>query len=318
MRFDGRPETLELLREIAEAIVDPVFLVDKAFNVWYYNRSFEQTVGVRMNSRQYRDRPCYDLLGLTICKTACVMKQAVATGKNVRLAEILGHTAGGEAKTFHINAVPVTGADGQPFGSLIFLRDITAEAQIQEKYKRLVSKNTGIALSGQLEGNLIDVIQLLAFLQKSGQLILQRGADEAFIAFERGQMVAALLGRALNTKALDRMLGWKSGSFSFSPNVTVDVSKRFEGSVDFILMDLVRQRDELEARLTDLPDLGAPVKVVRFPAEGDPEVDATALALLQQLGKGTIVAEALEPVEASDSALLLALLKLRDAGIVSW
>jgi PAS domain S-box-containing protein len=318
MRFDGRPETLEMLREIAENIVDPVFLVDKGFNVWYYNRAFEQAVGVRMSSRQYKDRPCHELLGLSICKDACIMKQAVSQKKAVRLAEIVGRTAGAEDKMFHMNAVPVTGGDGNPFGALIFLRDITAEAQMQEKYKRLVARNAGIALSGQLENNLIDVLQLLSFLQKSGQLTLHRGESEGAVVFERGQMVAAALGAAINVKALDRLLSWPDGSFTFSPKVAVAVTSRFEGSADFILMDLVRERDELASRRQEMPDVMVRPCLARAPTETDTDMAGAPLALCEHLVTGPTLAETLEALEHSDTRLMLALLRLRDKGVVTW
>src|SRR5687767_13469823 len=117
MKFEGGEDQMEMLREIAENILDPVFLVDRQFNVWYFNRAFEATVGVRMSSKRYKDRPCHELLNLSICKTACVMKQAVEARQNIRLAEIPGLTAGGDNKNYHINAIPVTNAEGNPFGA---------------------------------------------------------------------------------------------------------------------------------------------------------------------------------------------------------
>jgi PAS domain S-box-containing protein len=318
MRFDGRPETLETLREISENILDPVFLVDRGFNVWYANRAFEHAVGVRMSSSKYKDRPCHELLGLTICKDACVMKQAVAQNKTVRLAEIAGKVASGDLKNFHINAVPVTNAEGQPFGSLIFLRDITVETQIHEKYKQLVAKNSSMSLSGQLEGNLIDVIQLLNFLQKNGQLTLQRANDEGYILFERGQMVKSAVGNARGVKAVDYLFGWADGQFSFSPKVTVEIEGRIEGSADFLLMDIVRERDEIGARQKDLPAGDAVLEIQRVIGPEEQALAGAPFALFEQLVQGQPLPQAFSALPYTDTHLALSLLKLRDAGVVKW
>ncbi len=324
MKFDGSEQQLEMLREIADNILDPVFLVDRGFNVWYFNRAFETTVGVRMNSRRYKDRPCYELLGLGVCKDNCVMKQAVATKQNVRLAEIPGKPAGGEEKNFHINAIPVSNEQGTPFGALIFLRDITAETQIHEKYKQLVARNGAISLSGQIEaGNLVDIIQLFIFLQKSGQLDLKSDDATGTIVFERGQLVGIILGEAAGEKALDRMLGWLRGTFSFSPKVTVSVEQRLEGSADFLLMNALRERDELAARQNEAPPSEARPSVLRIATSGDEADEGEGLeGLLWQVYELAVEGRTVGQIQAglphSDSRVLVALLELRDQGIVSW
>lgn len=323
MKFDGREDQLELLREIADNIADPVFLVDRAFNVWYFNRAFEGAVGVRMSSKRYKDRPCYELLGLSICKDSCVMKQAVSSKQNVRLAEIRGTVASGDNKNFHINAIPVEGASGTPFGSLIFLRDITAETEIQEKYKQLVAKNSAIALSGQIEaGNLVDIIQLFVFLQKSGQLSLKGSsggsAQEGIMLFERGRLTGIRLGEAYNAKALDRMLAWTSGSFSFSPNVTTELERRIEGSTDFLLMDAVRERDELKAKSDQAPSAEVRPQVLRLANTETDEIEEAAWQVYEAAVEGKSVEQMLATLEVPDARIILALLTLRDKQILSF
>ena len=133
MRLDGREEQLELIREIANSLSDPVFLVDKARNVWYHNRAFEALVGIRLSSKRYKGSPCNELLGLEICEKDCVMRKAVESLQDIRLAEIAGTTANGERHNFHVTALPVINSAGSAFGALIFLRDINAETQINRK-----------------------------------------------------------------------------------------------------------------------------------------------------------------------------------------
>lgn len=321
MRFDGSEAQLSMLRELAESLTDPVFLVDKAFNVWYSNRAFEQAAGVRMGSKKFKDAPCYELLGLDICKNNCVMKQAVATQKNVRLAEIGGLNAGGERKNFHINAIPLENAQGHAFGALIFLRDVTAETQVHEKYKQLVAKNSNIALSGAIEaGNFVDVLQLFMFLQKTGELELtaESSTNRGFVFFESGQIVGCVLlegdARIEAEKAFDRMVGWQKGAFSFHLQRTTEPEKRITGSTDFLLMDTVRERDELTMRKP--LDRMAKLSVAREPVEGD-QLTPVQQRVVEKLRTPMSVALLLGTSPDSDSRLLNAVWLLKDKGIVA-
>lgn len=322
MRFDGSEAQLSMLREIAESLTEPVFLVDKAFNVWYSNRAFEQATGVRMSSKKFKDKPCHELLGLDICKENCVMKQAIAAARNVRLAEIGGTNAGGERKNFHINAIPLETAQGTGFGALIFLRDVTAETQVHEKYRQLVAKNSNIALSGAIEaGNLIDVLQLFMFLQKTGQLLITQdvSAQQGNIFFEAGQIVGVVLCehdvRIEGEKAFDRLLSWQAGSFTFQRERTLEPAVAITGSTDFLLMDAVRERDELGTHKTI--ERTTTVTLLRAPTEED-AISVVAKRLCDKLGKPMSVALLLGILNDSDARLLNALHLLKSKGIVSW
>ncbi len=319
MKFDGRADQLEMLREIADNIPEPVFLVDRGFNVWYFNRAFEQAVGVRMNSKRYKDRPCYELLGLSVCKNDCVMKNAVANNHTVNLAEIPGNVAGGELKNFNINAIPVQNAQGTPFGALIFLRDVTAETQMQEKYKQLVAKNSAISLSGNIEGgNVVDVLQLFIFLQKSGQLSFKRPGFEGAIVFERGQMIAIFAAQGRNERALDMLLGLPDGEFSFSPKLTVTVEERLSGSSDFMLMNAVRERDELGARRHLLPDVATKPTVLRIANPEADELNGPPWQIYELAMEGKSIEQMLQILPNSETRILNAVLSLKEKQILSW
>ncbi len=308
-----------MLREIAENLADPVFLVDKAFNVWYHNRAFEMAVGVRMSSRRYQGMLCHQLLNLEICANNCVMKRAVESRQNVRLAEIAGTTITGDHKNFHIHAVPVVNASGAAFGSLIFLRDITAETRIHQKYKELVARNSAISLSGLIEGgNLVDVVQLFVFLQKTGSLTLHQGKQTGEILFDRGQMVSLACGTAKAEKALGRLLEWQQGSFSFRPLAAAESAERLTKSADFLLMDAVREKDELAARAGELPGREVKPQVARQVTREEAGVDDVAWQLYELAQGQTSVADMLERVTQADARVYLGLLALRDKGLLTW
>ena len=324
MRFDGREEQLEILREIADNIADPVFLVDRQFNVWYFNRAFEAAVGIRMSSRRYRDRPCHELLGLSICKDNCVMKQAVETQQNVRLAEIPGINANGEDKNFHINAIPLINSEGVPFGSLNILRDITAETQIHEKYKQLVARNSAMSLSGTIENsNLVDVLQLFMFLQKSGRLLLAEmdalpNTHAGEILFEKGAMVSMRYGQVWGEKALDRFMAWEEGKFSFTPRLPEEIPHRVAKSSDFLLMDAVRERDEFAAKQHLFPAADALPIVLKVADAAEDNLSESEWMVFEKAVEGVEVAQMVEALTLSDSRIYLDLCSLRDKKILSW
>lgn len=319
MRFDGTSEQLDLLREIADSLSDPVMLVDRAHNVWYHNRAFEAIVGIRLSSRRYKGAPCHKLLQLATCKENCIMQQAVETKQIVRLAEIAGTTADGEPHNFNVNAVPLENSTGTMFGVLVFFRDITAETQIHKKYKELVSRNTAVALSGRIEqGNLIDIIQLVAFLQKTGTLTLEHENSAGEIAFDKGQMVAMTLGNAEGEKALGRLLNWEQGTFAFKPEEQVEVTNRLAKSSDFMLMDAMRERDELLVRKEELPALSAKPHVLRIADRETDELQDLSWQVYELGLEGKPVLEMLDACIEPDTQIYSALLSLRDKGVLEW
>jgi PAS domain S-box-containing protein len=319
MKFDANPEQLDILREIAENLHDPVFLVDRNLNIWFYNTAFEMAVGVRMSSRKYKGKTCKELLGLEICETNCVMKKAAESMQNVRLAEIRAETIGGDKKNFHINAVPVVSSTGAAFGALIFLRDMTAETTVHEKYKSLIERNSAISLSGQIEsGNLADVIQLFSFLQKSGKLGVksQAGDQGGEIVFDRGKMVSIKVGETWSEKALGRMLSWDNGSFSFSAKIEGEIGELLDKPSDFVLMDALREKDESTARAGDIP--ASDVVLAAQPVPEGTELNPLEQQLLELAKTGATVAAAIEGIPEPDNRILLALLSLKGRKLLTW
>ena len=317
MRFDGREEQLETLREVADNIFDPVFLVDRSFNVWYYNRAFESAVGVRLSSKRFQHKQCHELLGLRTCANNCVMKHVVDSNQRLALAEIPGMVASGEHRNFHINAIPVTNSQGNPFGALIFLKDVTVETQVQEKYKHLVARNTSIALSGKIEGgNLVDILQLFIFLQKSGVLNLNFGDVRGDLFFKAGKVIAINGSGCQDAKALDRFLRMEQGLFSFNPQLPLDTEIRLELSTDFLLMDALREKDELLARHVELPTFET--AIVAQPLQEAVDMKEAETLIHQWFVSGHDFYTLLQNSPMPDSRICLTMLSLRARGLLAW
>jgi hypothetical protein len=83
---------------------------------------------------------------------------------------------------------------------------------------------------------------------------------------ENGQVVLAQLDGApqvKSRKAIYRALRWKSGSFELRPNRTVPAGERLSETMEHLLMDGLRELDELERLRPDLPPDDAPLVLVR-------------------------------------------------------
>ena len=318
MLFDGPTQT-EVIREIAENLSDPVFLVDRSFNVWYFNRAFQDAVGVRMASRRYKDKPCHELLGLTICQNDCVMKQVIHSNKPASLAEITGETAAGLFRNFHINAIPLVNPQGNAFGALIVLRDNTAEVSLQKKYKDMVARTTKISLSGRIEdGNLPDILQLFSFLQKSGRLRIAAETNQGELVFDRGKVIFASDGKTTQEKAFNRIVSWTKANFEFDTTADTTVPQRLETSSDFLLMDALREQDELNRLAGSLPSRELKLRILR---DADPDtdmLDETATRILALISSSPSVGELLDSAPDSDGLCYMALLKLHAREIITW
>ena len=60
-----------------------------------------------------------------------------------------------------------------------------------------------------------NLLQMFGASSTQGTLTVNRGAEEGFILFEGGMLLAARLGRESGMDALERMLSWREGSFEF-------------------------------------------------------------------------------------------------------
>jgi CheY-like chemotaxis protein len=122
--------------------------------------------------------------------------------------------------------------------------------------------------SRELEGNLAqiplpDLLQILSVNRKSGRLAVEREGEKAEVLLREGRVVDAALGAIVAEKALWRLLTRREGSFAFQPGVAPE-QERIERRLDELLLEGLRQADELAALLPALPaptdriELGVP------------------------------------------------------------
>ncbi|HDR46111.1 MAG TPA: response regulator, partial [Geoalkalibacter subterraneus] len=111
----------------------------------------------------------------------------------------------------------------------------------------------GKQVEGDLEQvSLTDMLQILGHNRKDGTLRLERDRVRGEIQLLEGTVVNARLGSVEGEKAFFRLLTWDKGHFSFSPGVAGG-EVRITQPLDHLIMDGLRQSDELNAMSGDLP-----------------------------------------------------------------
>ena len=144
--------------------------------------------------------------------------------------------------------------------------------------------NASMRMSGIIdEIPLPDLMQLLSTSRKSGVLVVHSEWGDGRIYFRKGQIYFAGIdeGDKLGPrKAIYRMLGWESGTFSLEPPDEREDLAEISDTVEGLLMEGMRQLDELRRLGTALPrraQLSIPVQL------GPPlrELKAEELDLLQ-------------------------------------
>jgi hypothetical protein len=143
-------------------------------------------------------------------------------------------------------------------------------------------------MSGELtEVPLPDLLQLFATNQKSGVLTLS-GAQRGKVYVKAGKLIYAVIAGPVPLspmKALCRMLGWDAGSFVLEPwDERVEFADTFTGGTEGLLIEGLRQVDELRLLMPKLPAPTATLKLCvpmmpKLSSLGAGELDVLQLVL---------------------------------------
>lgn len=188
----------------------------------------------------------------------------------------------------------------------------------KQELSRTTMHSGSRSMSGTIaEVPLPDLIQLFSTSKKTGTLVLTRDSVVAKIHLDRGRLVYAAINDSPGLtpiKAIYRILAWEDGTFELIGPEPHDFPDLIDMPTEHILMEGLRQLDELRHMQTKLPALGTRIGVPR-PLEPrlselePPELDVFQLAI----NKNT-VQEILDSARTSDldaSTILAKLLKQR-------
>ena len=127
------------------------------------------------------------------------------------------------------------------------------------------SSSSGRPMSGVIEEiPLPDLLQLLSTSRKSGVLAVTAGGLVGKIYFRKGQVYFAAINDDFSVspqKCIYRMLTWQTGTFELEPAVEMQVMEEIHESTEALLMDGVRQLDEMKQIEDSLPPFGSPLAV---------------------------------------------------------
>jgi hypothetical protein len=162
-----------------------------------------------------------------------------------------------------------------------------------------------------------DLLQLLGTSKKSGVLVVTSDADVGKIFMRKGVVYFASINDLAEVpplKSIFRILTWVTGHFELDPPDERELEGEINATVQELLMEGLRQIDELNAIRHNLPDLEARLYVAQ-PLEAPlRDLDAKELDILQLALNFGHVATVLNKSPATDldtAQLLLKLLKNR-------
>jgi len=143
-----------------------------------------------------------------------------------------------------------------------------SEAEARRRLEAGAARQSSISgrpMSGVIEEiPLPDLLQLLSTSRKSGVLSVSSGGQVGKIYFRKGQVYFAAINDdfAISPqKAIFRMLTWQTGQFELEPSVEMQVMEEIKESTEGLLMEGVRQLDEMKQVEGALPTMDAPLAV---------------------------------------------------------
>lgn len=144
----------------------------------------------------------------------------------------------------------------------------TTEAEARRKLEAGAARHSSTAgrpMSGVIEEiPLPDLLQLLSTSRKSGVLSINSPGGVGKIYLRKGQIYFAAINddfTLMPQKAIYRMLTWQTGTFELEPSVEIQVMEEIQESTEALLMEGVRQLDEITNISHHLPPPGSPLAV---------------------------------------------------------
>ncbi|MBI1859308.1 MAG: sensor domain-containing diguanylate cyclase [Deltaproteobacteria bacterium] len=118
---------------ILEILLDAYVIVDKGNKVVHFNTAFTDLCGESYRKVLKIGNFC-DLFKTTSCPDNCPAKQVLTAGGPIRLDEVNAASKAYPELITIIGGIPITSDSGEVVGSLLTIRNVTAETQLQKKY----------------------------------------------------------------------------------------------------------------------------------------------------------------------------------------
>jgi PAS domain S-box-containing protein len=203
---------------ILESVSDGVFTVDKNFIITFFNRSAEKITGV---SRQIAvGKKCHEVFKTKTCRTDCVLKQSIETGKDGTHNRINILNSKGIVVPISVTTSVLRDCDDNIIGGVQTFRDISAietlrkEISKQYIFEEIISKNYKIQ----------QILSTMPDIATSGSTVLIEGPSgsgkELFakavhkLSKRPGKFIALNCAALPDTLLESELFGYKRGAFT--------------------------------------------------------------------------------------------------------
>ena len=179
--------------------------------------------------------------------------------------------------------------------------------------------NASMRMTGVIEEiPLPDLMQLLSTSRKSGVLVIHTDAGQGQIYFRKGQIYYAALDESYELhprKAVFRMLAWETGTFVLEPPDDKQVLDELTESTEALLMEGMRQLDEVRRIEDRLPPRGVELALAQPLQSPLRELHPNELDLVQLVvNTGGRVQTVLDRAGGTDLETITLLLELMGRG----
>jgi CheY-like chemotaxis protein len=185
-------------------------------------------------------------------------------------------------------------------------------ARVEDVVRSRRAPQAPTELKGDLEQvALFDLLQVFSANNRTGKLHVEAPSGAGDVWVQGGRIVDAAVGPATGSKALYRILALREGRFHFLPDVAAPQAG-IDAPTDHLLMEAVRQTDEIGRLRDDLPPFTASVQLER-----SPEMPSQmARMLMAHLEEPCTVQALLDRVPLPDLKVLEGLKDLLESGAV--
>ncbi len=141
-------------------------------------------------------------------------------------------------------------------GSSVDMTDAQVKQNLEQVAAQQSAKQTKTAMTGKLEEiPLVDLLQMFSTSKKNGVLVVNR-EREGKIHLRQGKVYYAVIDENHELgpqKSFNRVMSWESGDFELRPPDNQSFMVELDSSTDHLLMDAMRQLDEMRRIQPDLP-----------------------------------------------------------------
>ncbi len=197
-------------------------------------------------------------------------------------------------------------------------------AIVREQMAQKASDNrqaSSSTMSGAIDQvPVVDVLQLLFNLKKSGKLHIESAGHDGEILLDSGMVGDAIIdgkNTVSGAKSFYRIMRWTKGQFEFIPcEVQIEEARRIQSSSEGLLLEAMRQMDEIGRLSAKLPDENA---FLEIPVPLEPPLNKLSpeqLDVLQLVHNHSQFVEVLDHSPASDLAVCELIIQLLDGGYI--